>query len=82
MPLIAKIGGKKYPESIVVKEFAYGSLKDETLDFITPKKETKKQIAIVHIHGGTWVAGSKGNFYSKPLLKFSNEDFIRTSHLI
>ena len=75
MPLIAKIGGKKYPESIVVKEFAYGSLKDETLDFITPKKETKKQIAIVHIHGGAWVAGSKGNFYSKPLLKFSNEGY-------
>ncbi len=75
MPLIAKIGGKKYPEGIVVKEFAYGSLQDEKLDFIAPKKETKKQSAIVHIHGGAWVAGSKGNFYSKPLLKFSNEGY-------
>ena len=75
MPVIAGIGGKKYPEGIVVKEFAYGSLKDEKLDFIAPKKETKKQIAIVHIHGGAWIAGSKGNFYSKPLTKFSNEGY-------
>lgn len=75
MPLIAKIGGKKYPDGIVVKEFAYGSLKDEKLDFIAPKKEIEKQIAIVHIHGGAWVAGSKGNFYSKPLVKFSNAGY-------
>ena len=75
MPLIAKIGGKKYTEGIIVKEFSYGSLKEEKLDFIAPKKEIKKQVAIVHIHGGAWVAGSKGNFYSKPLLKFSNEGY-------
>lgn len=75
MPLIAAIGGKKYPEDIVVKEFAYGKQKDEKLDFIAPKNATKKQIAIVHIHGGAWVAGSKGNFYSKPLVKFSNEGY-------
>ncbi|MDH4472737.1 MAG: alpha/beta hydrolase [Fluviicola sp.] len=75
MPLIAKIGGKKYPDSIIVKEFSYGSLKNEKLDFIAPNKESQKQIAIVHIHGGAWVAGSKGNFYSKPLTKFSNEGY-------
>jgi acetyl esterase/lipase len=75
MPLIATIGGKKYPEGTAIKEFAYGNLKDEKLDFIAPKEETKKQIAIVHIHGGAWIAGSKGNFYSKPLMKFSNEGY-------
>ena len=46
MPLIAKIGGKKYPDGIIVKEFSYGSLKNEKLDFIAPKKEIKKQVAI------------------------------------
>lgn len=75
MPLISAIGGKKYPSNISIKEFAYGSLKNETLDFIVPNKATEKQIAIVHIHGGAWVAGSKGNFYSKPLTKFSNEGY-------
>jgi acetyl esterase/lipase len=74
MPLIAAIGGKKYPAG-KVKEFAYGSLRDEKLDFIAPNNETKKQIAIVHIHGGAWIAGSKGKFYSKPLLKFSNAGY-------
>lgn len=74
MPLIGAIGGKKYPSG-KVKEFAYGNLKDEKLDFIAPSKSTEKQIAIVHIHGGAWVAGSKGNFYSKPLLKFSETGY-------
>lgn len=71
MPLIAAIGGKKYPAG-KVKEFAYGNLKDEKLDYITPGDSTQKRLAVVHIHGGAWVAGSKGNFYSKPLMKFSN----------
>jgi acetyl esterase/lipase len=74
MPLIAAIGGKKYPAG-KVKEFAYGNLKDEKLDYITSGDSTKKRLAIVHIHGGAWVAGSKGNFYSKPLMKFSNEGY-------
>ena len=74
MPVIAAIGGKKYPNG-KVKEFSYGTLKDEKLDFITPIKSTKKRLAVVHIHGGAWVAGSKGNFYSKPLLKYSEEGY-------
>jgi acetyl esterase/lipase len=75
MPLIAAIGGKKYPNNIVVKEFAYGNLKNEKLDYITQSLSNEKDIAIVHIHGGAWVAGSKGNFYSKPLTKFSNAGY-------
>lgn len=74
MPLIAAIGGKKYPTG-KVKEFSYGSLKDEKLDFITPSASSKKRLAIVHIHGGAWVAGSKGGFYSKPLMKFSEAGY-------
>ncbi len=74
MPLISIIGGKKYPSG-KVKEFSYGSLIDEKLDFIAPSTSSKKRLAIVHIHGGAWIAGSKGNFYSKPLMKFSNAGY-------
>ena len=74
MPLIAAIGGKKLPAGKVL-EFSYGELKDEKLDFISPNGSSNKRIAIVHIHGGAWVAGSKGNFYSKPLLKFSEAGY-------
>jgi acetyl esterase len=74
MPLIAAIGGKKYPEG-KVKEFSYGNLKDEKLDFITPSQSSNKRLAIVHIHGGAWIAGSKGDFYSKPLMKFSEAGY-------
>ncbi|MFM9951150.1 MAG: hypothetical protein ACKV1O_24660 [Saprospiraceae bacterium] len=70
MPSIATIGGKKFPTGKVA-EYVYGKLTDEKLDFIAPSPTSDKRIAIVHIHGGAWVAGSKGKFYSKPLLKFS-----------
>lgn len=74
MPVIAAIGGKKFPAGKVA-EFAYGNLPDEKLDFIAPSQTSEKRIAIVHIHGGAWVAGSKGKFYSKPLLKFSEAGY-------
>ena len=74
MPAIAAIGGKKFPSGRV-REFAYGDLPDEKLDFIAPIQSTEKRIAIVHIHGGAWIAGSKGSFYSKPLMKFSDTGY-------
>lgn len=74
MPGIAAIGGKKFPSGRVT-EFAYGDSPDEKLDFITPNQSTEKRIAIVHIHGGAWIAGSKGGFYSKPLMKFSEAGY-------
>lgn len=74
MPAIAAIGGKKYPSGRV-REFTYGSLKDEKLDFITTGIAEEKRSAIVHVHGGAWIAGSKGKFYSKPLLKFSDAGY-------
>lgn len=74
MPAIAAIGGKKYPPGRVT-EFAYGDLPEEKLDYILPSQSAEKRIAIVHIHGGAWIAGSKGNFYSKPLMKFSEAGY-------
>ncbi len=74
MPAIAAIGGKKFPSGKVT-EFAYGNLPDEKLDFIAPNKSSEKRSAIVHIHGGAWIAGNKGKFYSKPLMKFSEAGY-------
>lgn len=70
MPSIRAMFGKKFPEGKIT-EFAYGNLPDEKLDFIAPSQASDKQLAIVHLHGGAWIAGSKGQFYSRPLLKFS-----------
>jgi acetyl esterase/lipase len=70
MPAVAAIGGKKFPSGKVT-EFAYGDLPDEKLDYIAPSQSSEKRLAIVHIHGGAWIADSKGGFYSKPLMKFS-----------
>ena len=74
MPAIAAIGGKKFPSGRVT-EFAYGDLPDEKLDYIAPSQLSEKRLAIVHIHGGAWIAGSKGGFYSKPLMKFSEAGY-------
>jgi acetyl esterase len=74
MPAIAAIGGKKFPAG-KVQEFAYGNLKAEKLDFIAPGTSSTNRLAIVHIHGGAWIAGSKGGFYSKPLMKFSQAGY-------
>lgn len=74
MPAIAGIGGKAFPKG-KVQEFAYGNHKDEKLDFIAPTSPKENRLAIVHIHGGAWVAGSKGGFYSKPLMKFSEAGY-------
>jgi acetyl esterase/lipase len=74
MPAVTAIGGKKFPAGKAA-EFAYGYLPDEKLDYIAPSQSMEKRLAIVHIHGGAWVAGSKGMFYSKPLLAFSEAGY-------
>jgi acetyl esterase len=74
MPAIAAIGGKKFPSGKVT-EFSYGDLPDEKLDYIAPSQSSEKRLAIVHIHGGAWIAGSKGGFYSKTLMKFSEAGY-------
>lgn len=74
MPSIEFIGGKKFPSGKVT-ERSYGELPNEKLDVISTAGNSKHKIAVVHIHGGGWICGSKGNFYSKPLLKFSNAGY-------
>ncbi len=75
MPLLETIGGKKFPAGRVT-EHAYGNLPGEKLDFIPPQSPSRQKIAIVHIHGGGWITGSKGRFYFKPLLKFSDAGYL------
>jgi acetyl esterase/lipase len=74
MPAVTAIGGKNFPSG-KVREFGYGNLPDEKLDFIPTSASSEKKTAIVHIHGGAWVAGSKGKFYSKPLMAFSEAGY-------
>jgi acetyl esterase/lipase len=74
MPFIELIGGKKFPPGRVITH-RYGTLKDAQLDWIKPASSATARTAIVHIHGGGWIAGSKGKFYSKPLLKFSDAGY-------
>jgi len=74
LDLVYGIRGKNYPVGKLT-EYAYGDLPDEKLDFITPNNLEEKQIAIIHIHGGAWIGGCKGAFYSKPLIKFSNAGY-------
>lgn len=76
MPAIAVIGGKKYPSGKVT-EFAYGDLPDEKLDFIVPSQTLEKRLAIVHIHGGAWIAGSKGNLAMMLGVFMSNPELLR-----
>ncbi|TAH26887.1 MAG: alpha/beta hydrolase [Cytophagales bacterium] len=75
MPLVSVIGGESYPDGRV-KEMSYGEHADEKLDIITSSQSISKKVAVVHIHGGAWLAGTKGSFYSKPLLKFSDAGYL------
>ena len=74
VPLLENILGKNFQKGIV-QEYAYGKLASEKLDYIAPNNSYSKDIAIVHIHGGGFVSGSKGKIYSKTLLKFSNDGY-------
>lgn len=74
VPLVEILGGKKYPKGRV-QEFAYGNSPFEKLDYLLPGNVKDTSTAIVHIHGGGWVAGSKGRFYAKPLLRFSDDGY-------
>lgn len=74
VPLLENLLGKDFQKD-VVSEFAYGHLLDEKLDFIVPTVANKRKNAIVHIHGGGFISGSKGKIYSKPLLKFSEAGY-------
>ncbi len=75
-PLFTAIGGGRYPAGRLTEQ-RYGSLRDETLDFLKPVATTNgaTKTAVVHIHGGGWVSGSKGRFYAKPLLRLASAGY-------
>ena len=52
-PLFTAIGGGRYPAGRLTEQ-RYGSLRDETLDFLKPVATTNgaTKTAVVHIHGG------------------------------
>jgi acetyl esterase/lipase len=75
IPAIVSVGGRAFPDGRVV-EFSYGDQSEEKIDVIQPLANSKEKGAVVHIHGGAWLAGSKGSFYSRPLLKFSEAGYL------
>ncbi len=75
IPAIVSAGGTAFPDGRVV-EFSYGDQSEEKIDVIEPLAKSNEKIAVVHIHGGAWLTGSKGGFYSRPLLKFSEAGYL------
>ncbi|MCW1970703.1 MAG: alpha/beta hydrolase [Anaerolineae bacterium] len=73
-PLFETIGGGKYPSGQLIEQ-SYGSLPDEKLDYLKPLASGTPKTAVVHIHGGGWISGSKGKFYAKPLLKLADAGY-------
>ncbi|WP_158799256.1 alpha/beta hydrolase [Pedobacter sp. L105] len=74
MPLVEVIGRSNYPKDTIT-ELSYGNLPDEKLDYIKPNKLPSSRIAIVHIHGGAFIGGSKGRLFARPLLAFSDAGY-------
>ncbi len=71
MPFITMIGGSSAPRGRV-REQRYGTLPDEVLDVIAPTPGVAPRTPVIFIHGGGWIAGSKGSFYNRPLLKLAD----------
>lgn len=71
MPLLEVIGGSSAPRGRVTEQ-RYGTLPDETVDIITPPDDTPPRVPVVFIHGGGWIAGSKGRSYNRPLLRLAD----------
>ncbi len=74
MPFITLIGGSSAPRGRV-SEQRYGTLPDEVLDVIAPAPGAAPRTAVVFVHGGGWVAGSKGYFYHRPLIKLADAGY-------
>lgn len=71
MPLLEVIGGSSAPRGRVIAQ-RYGALPDETVDVIAPPVAGPVRVPVVFIHGGGWIAGSKGRFYNRPLLRLAD----------
>lgn len=74
MPFITLIGGSSAPRGRVIEQ-RYGTQPDETLDVIAPAAGVARRAPVVFIHGGGWVAGSKGRFYHRPLVKLADAGY-------
>lgn len=74
MPFITLIGGSSAPRGRV-SEQRYGTWPDEVLDVIAPAAGVAPRAPVVFIHGGGWIAGSKGYFYNRPLLKLADAGY-------
>ncbi len=70
MPLLDVLGGASARGRVT--EHRYGALPDETVDVIAPPHAGGDGLPIVHVHGGGWIAGSKGRFYTRPLLRLAD----------
>lgn len=74
MPGITLIGGSAAPRGRVVEQ-RYGDRPEERLDVIRPAAGATPRLPVVFIHGGGWVAGSKGRFYHRPLVKLADAGY-------
>ena len=71
IPLFGVIRGMSPPPGRVV-ERRYGDLPDETMDVIEPLSASTKRLPVVFFHGGGWLGGSKGAFYTRPMLALAD----------
>lgn len=71
MPFLELVGGSAAPVGRV-SEQRYGALPDETLDVIAPPAAVARRLPVVFVHGGGFIAGSKGRFYHRPLLQLAD----------
>lgn len=71
MPFITLIGGSSAPRGRV-SEQRYGTLPDEVLDVIASVPGVAPRTPVVFIHGGGFIAGSKGYFYNRPMLRLAD----------
>jgi acetyl esterase/lipase len=70
MGMLSLLAGKRMPKGRT-RTHRYGTLRDEELDAISPAPTADARAVVVHIHGGGWITGSKGRFYTKPLLNLA-----------
>jgi acetyl esterase/lipase len=71
MPLIVALRGSSASNGRVT-ERRYGARSLETMDVVAPSLGTSRRAAVVFVHGGGWIAGSKGRFYHRPLLELAD----------
>ncbi len=55
-----------------VAEHRYGIGTLEVLDHWKAARAVPERAIVVHVHGGGWIAGSKGRFYTKPLMRLAD----------